>query len=252
MSNKNAMPPGAWVGAACLLGLFALLVWALHHDLQQNPVPHLAVPPGSDLTLLDKITNDPVAFTTLCLVGVTALLAISSIGLWIVTRNGILRQKIDMQNLERAYLFLANELRDEIVPFNLQALMRREADTRSYVYFRYKNHGKTPAIIEERHDRVSYWDADSKPDMNFTVGGSIPRGFVVSGGEETHELSIGMPIDAEEIAKAEAGEGQILFWGKVVYRDIFGDRHETGFCRYYRFEEKCFRFIEAEELNYHT
>jgi hypothetical protein len=132
---------------ACCLG-FALIAFpASAARLTLPPVPHFAISPlplpqpsapprytqhydqgdtehnnayrksKNSKTLWELITDDAVAFTTLCLVGVTAVLAASTIGLWIVTARAGRRQSQDMQrsigiaeralvSVERAFVFV--------------------------------------------------------------------------------------------------------------------------------------------------
>jgi len=48
-------------------------------------------------SLWERVRDDAVAFATLCLVGVTGVLALSTIGLWIVTGSAGKRQSREMQ-----------------------------------------------------------------------------------------------------------------------------------------------------------
>jgi hypothetical protein len=147
---------------------------------------------------------------------------------------------------ERAYLFLALEVESRIVAFQSGL-----EDTRSYVKFGFKNHGKTPAIIEELHVMAGFWGA-SWPAMEAAEKMVIQKGWAVSAGETQGDYSTEFSLRMDHITRARENNGYILFWGKVVYRDVFKELHESGWCRAYHFESEGWRFAGDETLNYYT
>jgi len=101
-----------WLPAAMVIALIGAMFYVLHTDL-----PQPSAPPTHQIdnqsggsgknnkdnkgkepeTIWQKITRDPVAFTTLCLTAVTGILAASTMGLWIVTARSGKRQSQDMK-----------------------------------------------------------------------------------------------------------------------------------------------------------
>src|SRR3954454_8479991 len=112
------------VHVAYWISIVVLLVMALGSGLSQPPTPpgyavNQAQTNNKDSseqvkgedgkTFRQRTTEDPVAFFTLCLVVFTAVLAFSTIGLWLVTGTAAraARDSADaLPNLERAYIFI--------------------------------------------------------------------------------------------------------------------------------------------------
>lgn len=151
-----------------------------------------------------------------------------------------------LPRVERAYLFLAMEVESEIREFRYG-----DSTTRSKITFGLKNHGKTPAIVEELHTMARFW-RESWPAMATAEGIPVQKGWAISAGETQGGYAIEFPLRPDEIEKAKAGDGYVLFWGKIVYRDVFKDVHESGWCRAYQFKGDGWRFAGDETLNYYT
>jgi hypothetical protein len=153
-------------------------------------------------------------------------------------------------NTERAYLFLKIEIEAKFNEF----ILGRSIGTNDHskIEFGFKNHGKTPAIVEELHTAAQYWPKDSGwPAISLARQVIIQTGLVISGGEFVDGYDIKFPLDRDQLNRAGAQNGYILFWGKVVYLDVFKQRHETGWCRGYQFSGG-WRFAGDEHLNYYT
>jgi hypothetical protein len=76
-------------------------------------------------SLWERITGDAVAFVTLCLTGVTGVLALSTVGLWIVTGIAGKRQSRDMRD--------SIKVAEDAVAANLEALAHaRETAERDF------------------------------------------------------------------------------------------------------------------------
>jgi hypothetical protein len=146
---------------------------------------------------------------------------------------------------ERPYVFLEQ---------NLQGSVSSEAQgepAQFTIKFAFRNHGRTPAIITDLQASGSYWIA-GYPDTLFAASHNASQGMVVSPGERSAPFTLVFTVSIQDLQEAYSGKGQLLFWGKLLYRDMFGELRETAFCRCYNFEEKAFRMAPAENLNYHT
>ena len=80
----------------------------------------------------------------------------------------------------------------------------------------------------------------------------IQKGWVISAGETQDGYSTEFPLREDEVDRARNGSGYILFWGKIVYRDVFKEVHKSGWCRAYHFESEGWRFAGDNSLNYYT
>jgi hypothetical protein len=150
---------------------------------------------------------------------------------------------------ERAYIFLRINIEDHIRPFVLGP--SGDLSSHSEVEFGFKNHGRTPAIVEELHTNAEFWPKNSGwPALTLTRKAEIQKGLAISGGDTVNDYTIKFPVTREQIELVINSEGYILFWGKIVYLDVFRERHETGWCRATQF--KGWRFAGDEKLNYYT
>jgi hypothetical protein len=102
-------------------------------------------------SLWERVTDDAVAFATLCLVGVTGVLALSTIGLWIVTGSAGKRQSRDMQKSIGVAERSLTELEAPFVYIEItNPGITYEGPNRSSfsdLKFRFVNFGRTPAHI---------------------------------------------------------------------------------------------------------
>jgi hypothetical protein len=107
--------------------------------------------------------------------------------------------------------------------------------------------------MDEFHIAAIYWpDKTKEPEMVHAIGGSIQKGLAVSSGDALGPLGARFALQGSDLDLAKGREGVILAWGKIAYLDVFGVRHETGFCRAYLPEEDCFRMFNAPTLDYYT
>jgi hypothetical protein len=207
-------------------------------------------------------TDDPVAFYTSILSLLTAVLVgVSFIQIRFLTlaeitarraaiaarrsANAARKSAEHIPRVERAYVFLGMEVTSEIIAIN------SVNGKKSKVSFGLKNHGKTPAAIHELHVMADFWGA-GWPAMVTAIKMEIQKGWMISAGETQDGYSTEFPLHSEQIERARTGKGYILFWGKVAYRDVFGESHESGWCRAYHFESGGWRFAGDETLNYYT
>lgn len=147
---------------------------------------------------------------------------------------------------ERAYMFLEQDISASALPVTDSA-----EPAHFTIKFSLRNYGKTPAVVDELQASGAYW-ASGYPESAQAASHAASHGMVVGSNEKTPPLTLGFNIAVADLQHAYGGQGQILFWGRVMYRDVFGQKHETAFCRAYKFEEKAFSVAQADTLNYHT
>lgn len=191
-----------------------------------------------------------VATYTLWLDALTAILAISTFGLWVVTLRSFQKQGIESRralriaqasadasreqvrlsrstlvDTERAYVFC------ESITSSWTAIKATEQITSWVFHIVWRNSGKTPTRFGQT--AVNKWDAvdagelPSKfdyPDYgtpeNIIIG---PNALIHSG---TFDISI------EQLIEMRAGIRHVYLWGWVEYNDVFGDtgRHRSECC----------------------
>ena len=159
--------------------------------------------------------------------------------------------------VERAYLFLALTIKHDLREYSAST-----NKTRSTIKFNFHNHGRTPAIIKELHSMAKYWPGQQWPAMTDAGRQTVQTGVVVSGNSTISEddYAIQFSLTKQERELAAAGKGRILFWGKIVYSDVFGDSREAGWCRQFYEDKEAkdaqggigFYFAGDETLNYYT
>jgi hypothetical protein len=147
---------------------------------------------------------------------------------------------------ERAYLFLEQDVTASALPVTDSA-----EPAHFTIKFSLRNYGKTPAVIDVLQASGAY-RSSGYPENADAAEHAASHGMVVGSNERTPPMTLGFNIALTDLQQAYAGQGQILFWGKVIYRDVFGQKHETAFCRGYKFEEKIFQIVQSDTLNYHS
>jgi hypothetical protein len=153
--------------------------------------------------------------------------------------------------VERAYLFLDLTIDYEFLEGD------NTQDTRSTINFKFRNHGRTPAIIKELHGMAGYRSTSGWPSMMEAGKQTVQIGAIVSGRDTIQEgYAIRFNLTKWQREQAARKSGRVLFWGKIVYDNVFGQECETGWCREF-FEENGIQsagfYVAGDEtLNYYT
>lgn len=207
--------PKCYEGKIALGGLAALAIWAwavlplLYQGDTMNPLE----------AFWHWTTHDPVSFYT-------AVLASSTIGLWIVTWRGILKAARDTRIIQRAYL--------SVEPGGLNPLVGREHEHGVVVgHVALQNVGNLPARNVSWFIQVTL---SANGDLNdfrihedgFHGNNVIPPGTKAIQGSSKVTL---------------ASEGFIYVWGQVRYDDGFGQRRFTSYC--HRYNRATFRRLDG-------
>jgi hypothetical protein len=213
----------------------------------------------------EKTTDDPVAYFTAWLVGFTGVLAISTIGLWIVTWRASTSQARDMQ----ASIAVANRsaniseraLTELEAPF-LSVKITEDGITRSYgetghhfhtLRLVIANFGRTPARIIEMADKAAFVEKNEglPPEVNpaFASRISIPYGVIAppqgeSQGWSFNLFAFTLRYLAERVEPLKTNE--LFFYGFVRYETIFRKTYRMGFC--YMFDKRTLDFDRRRKL----
>jgi hypothetical protein len=166
--------------------------------------------------------------------------------------------------MERAYLFLM----PENIKFNIRELKRPFRDTQGKrrerddwdieeidreidVTFALTNYGRTPAIITAIHYDLKYFPHIGHVGLNKWP--KIPHGRLeetlaitpIAPNVNSGEFQWRFAISHERWEAAQAADGHIIFWGRVVYEDVFNRRWETLFAWWYSWLDQ--RFVLAAD-----
>jgi hypothetical protein len=195
----------------------------------------------------ERATDDPVAVFTLALVVFTFVLAISTIGLWIVTWLAGRRQARDMQGAIREAARSAEaaqkavELSDKTAERQLRAYLYVDAqeirkfgfDEIPEAWTSLKNSGATPAFELERAAKLMYTTHPAEEFPALEWGGAkaylAPHGEVFFG-----PISLPRALTAAESANVIAGTHALYLFGKIRYIDAFQKRRLIEFRSFFR------------------
>ena len=177
----------------------------------------------------------------------------STLLLWVSTRKAANAAKSAAEalpRLERAYVFFISATSADFdePPFELGGIPRVIR-----IKYRFKNSGRTPAILKRIQIGAEYLQSGFPAKGNFTYGdGKLPAPLIVGSDESPPESNAQARVSGTDYEWAKQGVGRIFFWGKLTYLDVFGASHETGICSEWHFGQSRFVVSDCDELNYYT
>jgi hypothetical protein len=270
-----------WFGS---VGLSALVILSLCFIVPERASAQTEQHPQS-ATQGEKgsCMSDSVAVLALCLMGV---LAASTIGLWYLTWRGDARQAAEttkfqaiaadvakagrsaadaanacaaaLVSIERAYLFIDEEVDFDLVGDSSATTAEEpgSSDKPNYmIKFTFINRGRTPAILESISMGVtpSLQQPTKLDAAMLTLRASVPVGSVISANSR-YERRLGCPFRLEQAVRkqVEQRQARLYFLGRIGYKDIFGNGHETGFGLEFEPNSQTFMRVLSDELNYYT
>jgi hypothetical protein len=190
----------------------------------------------------EKTGCDPVSYFTLWLVGFTGVLAVSTIGLWIVTWQSGKRQSRDMQESIAVSKRALTELEAPFITIDIVDPGIGRSDAKighdfMVLRFRIWNHGRTPASIIELVDFIKLRPLGSGlPDEvhpQSATRNTMPYGVIAppSGPSQewTHNLFAEM-MNALAADPLPLKTQEVFFVGFVRYETIFGEVYRLGYC----------------------
>lgn len=238
-----------WIAASCALIFITVgaAVFAVKHYEPTKQHAEQEAKNQGEGKVIEILASERVAYYTKVLAIFTGVLAAVSFvqGIFLIRADNTARLSAEaLPRMERAYVFLAENVElDEINRDGIYVMAK--------VQYPFKNHGRTPAILKEIHVASGFWRS-SLPTMAAAIGGAIPDGLVLSAGEESRQFGCLMKTTVTDWDEAKDGGGYIAFFGRIIYTDVFGERHETGFCREYNFSRNRFVLAPNDQLNYYT
>jgi len=169
----------------------------------------------------------------------TGVLAAGTLLLWWYTKRAANAAKAAAEHIprvERAYLhiIIVNETISDagISLASNQAALHGEGhvELRPSVRYKFKNYGKTPALLKEISRFVSQEVALPEEPQYIPVDTVTKERFVAAGdATEEWECSFPGPLSIQDAASINRAQRSFWFYGRVIYDDIFGTSHEHRF-----------------------
>jgi hypothetical protein len=191
---------------------------------------------------------------TLVLTFFTGALVICNIALWIYTRraaNAAKRSADSLPITERAYLFVYSI----VWPKGESGFTLSEYNKHTPIKLIITNVGRTPAILCNVSAKVSIKESEypTKEAIRGKLEIAFPSGVIIKS-DEREEIFCGEVLGPSIMTESKFSQSTILCYGYIIYEDIFGKSHETGFCYEFKptYSDGRFRISQNRELNYHT
>jgi hypothetical protein len=148
---------------------------------------------------------------------------------------------------ERAHVFI------KVIDHNLGDGLNPRTPEPITVEFIFKNHGKTPAILREISRDIAYWQSPPSTIDYIPVGGlPAEKDRIIDPDCETGSLKCqNTDMTAKNAQAIIRGQKYVWFYGRAVYDDIFGARHEHRFI-YQRTSRGEFRAISHPQHSKNT
>jgi hypothetical protein len=183
----------------------------------------------------EKAGDDPVAYFTLWLVGFTGVLAISTIGLWIVTWRASVSQARDMQesilaakdSTDIARTSLISTQRAYVRVVNFPWLWRADYDRPGKFFYDItpiiENGGNTQTVDAKINVNSALRD-DPLPE-GFDFPFVHDPGFTLIGAHQSVGASNAVILD-DDLLLVQGGTKYFYIWGAITYRDVFPNTPE--------------------------
>jgi hypothetical protein len=238
--------------------LFGFALWAVPAIYYQNCTAYSqtdqTTEPGGPAKKPDRepfwvrTADDPTAFFTAVVALFTLVLAVSTIGLWIVTWLASRRQAREIRQIERPFVFIEGftyELTtaaDFDTPADREYLPKRYKDqpelyvSRFAVLPRWKNGGRT--ATEDMRIQVNWRGPPGTIPPEYTYRNPAVR-FFLGPQDVQHSDVVEIPsaMVLVEYAMNPVGVEPLIFiWGRADYKDAFGEPHFLEWCYKLRLE----------------
>jgi hypothetical protein len=94
----------------------------------------------------------------------------------------------------------------------------------------FKNYGKTPAIVKEINLRLAYFE-NLPAEPVYIARDTVLSEFMVASGNETdpQNCELERRLTREQTNRVVRAQSYIWFYGRVVYDDVFGRKHQHRF-----------------------
>jgi len=195
------------------------------------------------------------------LIGFTAALAVVGIFQFAI----LYRQTCYFQRTERAYVFATIDdvgKDKDFIPFDPSGKSATELYIKATglstrepsIHVKLSNDGKTPAILTRISADARIFSIKDYPNEEKNIEyGEIPSGGIIIQSGKKFIFSTPISISISQWKEIQAKQLLLVCWGRIEYKDVLGDSHETGFCWEYMAQNTCFNISQNNRrLNYFT
>lgn len=161
------------------------------------------------------------------LVYITGALAVITLGLtcftgklWAATKRLVIDSIASAKAIERAYIFAEPVMQDSQLIGGTQPL-------KNEFVIRFNNHGKTPAEIR-RIKSYAFVQSSVPQELEGSMI-ELGQGLGIAQ-KDTYVQPITAMLTTNDVVGIFGLYHNLYIVGEMLYEDIFGDRHETGFC----------------------
>jgi hypothetical protein len=222
--------------AIFLMGGLIARPFLITQQREQNQASHAISEESISHGFWEKAADDPVAYFTLWLVGFTGVLAVSTIGLWIVTWRASASQARDMKASIAAAERSADIARDAMIAgerafvftIGLSPFWEIEPTTSLYNWrFRpnWKNSGDTPTSRMTMHSECVLRIDPLPQGFDFNYSTTDIGTALIPPNSETHggiaPRNPAPAITPQDILDIQAGRKFLYYWGWAKYFDVF-------------------------------
>jgi hypothetical protein len=218
MLTLRNVPDAVWVGLGiCFLVAFVFVVgWSSAQPPHQIAIKAATL--GVENKTFQDIAAETVAYYTKMLAWFTAVLASSTIGLWIVTWRSGVRQSRETQILQRAYISI------NLAGINPYRTREESVGHPVLGHVDIVNVGKLPARDVSCCVKIEMSHSDVRHEFLITDRDFFGNFVLPPGAHMRHGTQM---IDWNETLL------WVYVWGEVRYLDGFGKKRWTKFCHRY-------------------
>jgi len=121
----------------------------------------------------------------------------------------------------------------------IEAFLNPLVEGESGIRIHLSNSGRTPALEVAIYPVLHVFTQDLRPS-----GGQLNSSPVIPSGGTTESFMIFGNVSKDELERISNGKMKVSIEGRVIYRDVFKDRHESTFCFLYDAKEKHFKYCD--------
>jgi hypothetical protein len=173
------------------------------------------------------------------LVAVAFTLALNAVATFAATDQAKTARRA-LEDLERPYLLA--EIKQRPQGYNAvfrEASGARPFDTSDTTEYRFRNHGRSPALlVKYNRARIGRWASQGSPppiDPLTDSGFPAPHGVVVPVGKRSQKFEVVGEFWPADPNLRQGPQDNLVWWfmGYAVYRDMTGNTYALGFCHFY-------------------
>ncbi len=192
--------------------------------------------------LVDSWHDDLTAAATIVIAVFTTVLGIFTVSLARSTRTAAIAAQDAAEHIpraERAYLFMVvngETIRKPLMDAYAGADSTNQDEIIRIplaIAFSFENQGRTPAIVREISVSLHHWsDLPANPPVYTSELQYLPTNTYVASGKATEQKEITRfagPVTRQAATSLLRGDSFIWFFGRIIYDDVFGARHEHAF-----------------------